>query len=103
MVTGINGVAIVERAYDDDGNEIKVSYFGTDGKPTFCDEGYAGLRYEYGANGKISKNIIYNEKNKPSAIRKYEYNPDGTKKKQYNYAPNGKLQTVKVFEYTIQE
>ena len=49
------------------------------------------------------RKIVYNEKNKPSAIRKYEYNPDGTKKKQYNYAPNGKLQTVKVFEYTIQE
>ncbi len=82
--------------YDDQGRkieEIEYTRYGQKWRETF----------EYGANGKISKNIIYNEKNKPSAIRKYEYNPDGTKKKQYNYAPNGKLQTVKVFEYTIQE
>ena len=82
--------------YDDQGRkieEIEYTKYGQKWRETF----------EYGANGKISKNVIYDEKNKPSAIRKYEYNSDGTKKKQYNYAPNGKLQTVKVFEYTIQE
>lgn len=82
--------------YDDQGRkieEIEYTRYGQKWRETF----------EYGANGKISKNVVYNEKNKPSAIRKYEYNADGTKKKQYNYAPNGKLQTVKVFEYTIQE
>ena len=82
--------------YDDQGRkieEIEYTKYGQKWRET-C---------EYGANGKISKNVIYDEKNKPSAIRKYEYNSDGTKKKQYNYAPNGKLQTVKVFEYTIQE
>ena len=82
--------------YDDQGRkieEIEYTRYGQKWRETF----------EYGANGKISKNVVYNEKNKPSAIRKYEYNADGTKKKQYNYAPNGKLQTVKVFEYTVQE
>lgn len=82
--------------YDDQGRkieEIEYTRYGQKWRETF----------EYGANGKISKNVVYNEKNKPTAIRKYEYNADGTKKKQYNYAPNGKLQTVKVFEYTIQE
>ena len=82
--------------YDDQGRkieEIEYTRYGQKWRETF----------EYGANGRISKNVVYNEKNKPSAIRKYEYNADGTKKKQYNYAPNGKLQTVKVFEYTIQE
>ena len=82
--------------YDDQGRkieEIEYTRYGQKWRETF----------EYGANGKISKNVVYNEKNKPSAIRKYEYNADGTKKKQYNYAPNSKLQTVKVFEYTIQE
>ena len=59
--------------YDDQGRkieEIEYTRYGQKWRETF----------EYGANGKISKNIIYNEKNKPSAIRKYEYNPDGTKK-----------------------
>ena len=56
--------------------------------------------FEYGSNGRISKNILYNEKDKAIQIRKFEYNADGTKKKQFNYAPNGKLETVKVFEYS---
>ncbi|MGN0202643.1 MAG: hypothetical protein ACI399_07065 [Candidatus Cryptobacteroides sp.] len=55
--------------------------------------------YEYGANGRISKDVLYNEKDKVVMVRKYEYNPDGTKKKQFNYTPNGRLETVKVFEY----
>ena len=59
--------------------------------------------YEYGGNGRINKDVLYNEKNKPVLIRKYEYNPDGTKKKQFNYAPNGKLQTTKIFEYSLTE
>ena len=49
--------------------------------------------------GKVSREVVYNEKDKPVRIRKFEYNADGTKKKQYNYAPNGKLQSVKEFEY----
>lgn len=56
--------------------------------------------YEYGANDRISKDVLYNERDKVIQVRKYEYNADGTKRKQFNYAPNGKLETVKVFEYS---
>lgn len=57
--------------------------------------------YEYAGNSKkCVREVVYNDKNKVSVIRKYEYNDDGTKKKQYNYAPNGKLVTTKDFEYT---
>ena len=59
--------------------------------------------YEYGENGRIIREVEYDDRDKPKMIRKYEYNADGTKKKQYNYAPNGKLQTIKVFEYVISE
>ena len=55
--------------------------------------------YEYGTNGRVVKEVEYDDRNKPVYIRKYEWNEDGTKKKQYNYAPNGKLLTIKVFEY----
>ena len=58
------------------------------------------ITYEYGENGRISREVEYNDRNKVYKIRKYEYNDDGTKKKQYNYNPNGKLETVKTFEYT---
>lgn len=53
--------------------------------------------------GKVVKEVVYDDKNKPSRIRKYEYNPDGTKAKQYNYQPNGKLYSVKVFEYIFSD
>ena len=59
--------------------------------------------YEYGSDGRIEKEVEYNDRNKPIIIRKYEYNTDGTKKRQYNYLPNGKLQTIKVFEYVIED
>lgn len=59
--------------------------------------------YEYGENGRIAKEVEYDDRNKPVRIRKYEWNADGTKKKQYNYAPNGKLLSIKVFEYIFTE
>lgn len=59
--------------------------------------------YEYGENGRVEREVEYDDRNKPKTIRKYEYNEDGTKKKQYNYAPNGRLLTIKVFEYVIGE
>ena len=54
-------------------------------------------------NGKIDKEVVYDDRNKPTRIRKYEYNADGTKRKQYNYLPNGKLYSVKVFEYIFSD
>lgn len=58
------------------------------------------ITYEYGENGRVSREVEYNDRNKVCKIRKYEYNDDGTKKKQYNYNPNGKLEVVKTYEYT---
>ncbi len=59
------------------------------------------ITYEYDATGAVSKEVEYDDRNKPVRIRKYEYNADGTKHKQYNYLPNGKLYSIKVFEYII--
>lgn len=53
--------------------------------------------------GKVAKEVVYDDRNKPVRIRKYEYNPDGTKRRQYNYMPNGKLYSVKVFEYIFDD
>jgi len=80
--------------YDDQGRkveEIEYNVYGMKWREV----------YEYGANGRIVKDVRYNEKGKPTIVRKYEYNADGTKKKQYNYGPDGRLQHVKVFEYII--
>lgn len=61
------------------------------------------ITVEYDAEGFVSREVVYNDKDKPVRIRKYEYNANGTKKKQYNYLPNGKLYSVKVFEYAFSD
>ena len=55
--------------------------------------------YEYDANGRCSRQVVYDSKNKPIRVRKFEYYEDGSKKKQYNYDPNGKLVSTREFEY----
>lgn len=57
--------------------------------------------FEYDGNGLCSKEIVFDERNKVSRIRKYNYNTDGTKKTQYNYLPNGKLFSTKQFVYSV--
>lgn len=59
--------------------------------------------YEYGDNGRIVREVEYDDRDKPKSVKVYEYNTDGTRKKQYKYNPNGKLETVKIFEYIISE
>lgn len=82
--------------YDEQGRkieEIEYASYGQKWRET----------YEYGENGRVEREVEYDDRDKPVLIKKYEYNADGTKKKQYNYAPNGRLQTVKVFEYVVSD
>ena len=60
-------------------------------------------RYEYGADGKVSRELVYDERNKLQRVKKFEYNEFGRKKTQYNYDAKGKLQTIKVFEYIAED
>ncbi|MCR4860790.1 MAG: hypothetical protein K5910_09025 [Bacteroidales bacterium] len=60
-------------------------------------------RYEYGANGKVSVESVYDEHNRLDNYKKFEYNEFGRKKTQYTYSPKGKLQTVKVYEYLAED
>lgn len=79
--------------YDDQGRKIEEIEYATYGQKE-------RITFEYNPeNGKIAKEVVYDDRNKPFRIRKYEYNADGTKQKQYNYLPNGKLYSIKIFEY----
>ena len=60
-------------------------------------------RYEYGANGKVSRELLYDERNKLVTIKKFEYNDFGRKKTQYNYDAKGKPVSYKVFEYITED
>lgn len=56
-------------------------------------------RFEYGADGKVSRELIYDDHNRLNSVKKFQYNEFGRKKTQYTYDAKGKLQTIKVFEY----
>ena len=60
-------------------------------------------RFEYGTNGKVSKELLYDENNKLVNYKKFEYNEFGRKKTQYTYNPKGKLLTVKIYEYKTED
>jgi len=82
--------------YDSEGRKIEQTEYASYGQKW-------RETYEYGEDGRVCREVEYDDRDKPKTIRKYEYNTDGTKRKQYNYAPNGKLISIKVFEYVISE
>ena len=83
--------------YDSEGRKVEEIEYATYGQKE-------RITIEYDAvTGKVSKEVVYDDRDKPVRIRKYEYSEDGTKKKQYNYLPNGKLYSVKVFEYLFSD
>lgn len=80
--------------YNDKGykiEEIEYATFGQRERVTF----------EYDENDRCIKEVVYDDRNKVSRIRKYMYNADGTKKTQFNYLPNGRLFSTKQFQYTV--
>lgn len=82
--------------YDEEGRkieEIEYTSYGQKWRET----------YEYGSNGKVARDVHYDDRNKPMKVRKYEYNEDGTRRRQYNYLPNGKLESIKIYEYVISD
>lgn len=82
--------------YDSEGRKVEEIEYATYGQRE-------RITIEYDETGRVSKEVVYDDRNKPARIRKYEYNADGTKCKQYNYLPNGKLYSVKVFEYLFSD
>ena len=46
-----DGYAVRESVYDDQGNRIRLSFFGTDGEPVLCADGYAVMEAVYDDRG----------------------------------------------------
>ena len=85
-----------QTTYNADGKKIEEIEYGAYGQKW-------RKRYEYGADGKVSRELVYDDRNKLQTVKKFEYNEFGRKKKQYNYDGKGKLKTVKVFEYITED
>ena len=60
-------------------------------------------RFEYGADGKVSKELVYDHRNRLQTYKKFEFNEFGRKKTQYTYNAKGKLISIKQYEYITQD
>lgn len=60
-------------------------------------------RYEWGANGKVARELLYDERNRLVNYKTFEYNEFGRKQIQYTYDPKGKLLSIKTFEYITED
>ncbi len=56
-------------------------------------------RYEYGADGRVSRELVYDGNNRLVNIKKFEYTEFGRKKIQYTYDAKGRLKSIKNYEY----
>ena len=85
-----------QTTYNADGKKIEEIEYNSSGQKW-------RKRYEYNAAGKVSRELVYDEKNKLQAVKKIEYNEFGRKKSQYTYDAKGRLKTMKVFEYIAED
>ena len=59
-------------------------------------------RFEYDQNGKVSRELVYDNRNRLQTYKKFEFNELGKKKIQYTYNAKGKLIAIKQYEYIAQ-
>ena len=60
-------------------------------------------RFEYGPDGRVSRELVYDDRNKLQTYKKFEFNEFGKKKIQYTYNPKGQLISIKHYEYIAQD
>lgn len=91
-----NRVLDHQTTYSPEGKKIEEIEYGQSGQKW-------RKRYEHGADGKVTRELVYDERNKLVTVKKFEYNEFGRKKKQYTYDGKGKLKTIKIFEYITED
>ena len=82
--------------YDPEGKKIEEIEYNSDGQKW-------RKRFEHGANGKVSKEYVYDGRNRLQTYKTFQYNEFARKKVQYTYNAKGKLLSVKSFEYIAQD
>lgn len=82
--------------YNAEGKKIEEIEYGSNGQKW-------RKRFEWGEDGKVSRELIYDERNRLVNYKTFDYNEFGRKKTQYTYNPKGKLLTIKVFEYLVED
>lgn len=82
--------------YSPEGKKVEEIEYSSDGQKW-------RKRYEYGADGKVSRELVYDGRNRLQTYKTFEYNEFSRKKVQYTYNAKGKLLSIKHFEYIAQD
>lgn len=82
--------------YSPEGKKIEEIEYSSDGQKW-------RKRFEYGADGKVSRELVYDGRNRLQTYKTFEYNEFARKKVQYTYNAKGKLLSIKHYEYIAQD
>lgn len=82
--------------YNPDGKKIDEVEYNSDGQKW-------RKRYEYGPDNKVSKEYVYDHRNRLQTYKTFEYNEFGRKKVQLTYNAKGRLIAIKNYEYISQD
>lgn len=83
--------------YNEKGQLIKEAEYGDFGRHlTWRSE------YTYNDAGQVVMEVVYNERDKVSKVRKYEYDSNGVCTRRMNYNANGTLNSYRQFEYIFE-
>lgn len=82
--------------YSPEGKKIEEIEYNSDGQKW-------RKRFEYGADGKVSRELVYDGRNRLQTYKTFEYNEFSRKKVQYTYNAKGKLLSIKHYEYIAQD
>lgn len=85
-----------ETIYNSEGKKIQETEYTKSGK-------LWTKKYEYGPDGRMTKEVTYNDKGRLDSIQKFEYNEFGKKKVVNTYDAKGHLVKTKVIEYIMRE
>jgi len=81
--------------YNSEGKKIEEIEYSSDGQKW-------RKRFEYDANGRVSKEYVYDNRNRLQTYKTFEFNEFAKKKVQYTYNAKGKLLSIKHYEYITQ-
>ena len=82
--------------FNSDGKKVEEIEYNSDGQKW-------RKRYEYGPDGKMSRELVYDECNRLVNIKKFEFNEFGRKRIQTTYDAKGRLLTIKTYEYIAED
>ena len=81
--------------FDADGKKVEEIEYSSEGQKW-------RKRFEYDAEGKLTRELVYDNRNRLQTYKKFEFNELGKKKIQYTYNAKGKLLSIKQYEYIAQ-